>query len=587
VERTALRPGWFGKSVLSLLIVALAYALVAFPKTVGAQRRGSKPVEQQAAKLELYTSKMDGKQRPYAVCVAGQSDGPIPLLVVVGPGVSEEIPQDGKLGGRMRIVEQFADVANQHDLPSVVMRATGRGPGSRCQNYGEVDVLEAIEDCLAKYPIDRDRISIHGHSMGGAAVYYLVSRYPDMFSCAVPTAGYADYRLWEKPGGSTFYMPEWEEPSWQARSAAFLPENFEHTPMWIMHGEWDRAIHGNVPVEHSRRMYRLLSDMGLDVKYTEVPEQGHGFIYSDELRHQFIPWMLEHKKKRNPDRVRFATYWLRHNKSYWVQIDQLTRYGERALIDAALDREKGQLHVEVENINVFTVGPVERLETVRVSIGDQVFSNLDLREPKTFHRDSEGLWRCEAKDLSGQKRHSSSGPISDLFFDDVYLVWGSQGGKEDSFHLKNVCGYFHGRFFLFNGGLHRGGIAGETGIHLKNGPDTEMTEEQIKNNNLILFGTYRTNAVLKRFEGRLPLEFGERSIRIYDRTYEGDQVAAFAIFPHPDNPDRYVAVHAGVTPDAVVWGSYLNALLLPDFIVYNGGETLDWGFTDSQWRIQE
>ena len=28
---------------------------------------------------------------------------------------------------------------------------------------------------------------------------------------------------------------------------------------------------------------------------------------------------------------------------------------------------------------------------------------------------------------------------------------GTSGGPEDDFPLKNVGGYFHGRFFLFNG----------------------------------------------------------------------------------------------------------------------------------------
>ena len=57
-----------------------------------------------------------------------------------------------------------------------------------------------------------------------------------------------------------------------------------------------------------------------------------------------------------------------------------------------------------------------------------------------------------------------------------------------------------------------------------------------------------------------------------------------AIFPHPENPDRYVAVYGGVTPDALTWGSHLNLNLLPDFIVFNGGDLLDWGFWNNEWK---
>ena len=63
-------------------------------------------------------------------------------------------------------------------------------------------------------------------------------------------------------------------------------------------------------------------------------------------------------------------------------------------------------------------------------------------------------------------------------------------------------------------------------------------------------------------------------------------VAVFVVLPHPENPDRYVAVHGGVTPDAITWGSHLDMQLLPDYIAYNGGDLLDWGFFDNRWKAE-
>ena len=63
-------------------------------------------------------------------------------------------------------------------------------------------------------------------------------------------------------------------------------------------------------------------------------------------------------------------------------------------------------------------------------------------------------------------------------------------------------------------------------------------------------------------------------------------MAVLAIFPHPDHPYRYVAVHGGVRPDATTWGSHLHLQLLPDYIVYCEDEVLDWGFWSNQWEIQ-
>ena len=52
-------------------------------------------------------------------------------------------------------------------------------------------------------------------------------------------------------------------------------ENLAATPVWIVHGEWDRAVGGGVSVEHSREMARLIAARGGRVRYTELPKTGH------------------------------------------------------------------------------------------------------------------------------------------------------------------------------------------------------------------------------------------------------------------------------------------------------------------------
>ena len=41
---------------------------------------------------EFYLSKMDGRERPYAVCTTDDSPDPKPLIVIVGPGISSVAP---------------------------------------------------------------------------------------------------------------------------------------------------------------------------------------------------------------------------------------------------------------------------------------------------------------------------------------------------------------------------------------------------------------------------------------------------------------------------------------------------------------
>jgi len=528
--------------------------------------------------IQHFRSEVDGELHPCAVCATDTTDEPKPLILEVSPGALSNLP------GAVAQTEQIAGIAAKHGCACVVLRPTGRGPGSIYQNYGEVDVLEAIEHVASHYAIDRDRITITGSSMGGAAVWYLISHYPDLFAGAAPFCGYCDYRLWEKPGGLTFHMHEWEEPSWQSRSAAFLVENLEYTPVWMVHGEWDRAVGGGVSVEHSRQMARLMEQKGRLYTYTEVPKTGHGCRVT-EIWEKVILWLLEQQKRRNPDHVSLASYELRHNRSYWVAIEQLGYYGKRGMLDASLT-ENNRVIVQTDNINTFSLGPIEQSNPIAVVVDGQDLGEVLLSQQQPFRRSKTGVWKKGTFDLSKEKRPLSSGPIGDIFYDGLILVPGASGSEEETFFnswvATNAQRYYRSR----NGGVHRGGIMGENWVDLPIISDSDLKDDVLVNNNLLLYGTYNSNSILAQFEDALPLVFDRTTIRLSDRSHTSKRVAVLAVFPHPLNPERYVAVHGGVTPDAICWGSHLDMHLIPDYLVYSEGELLDWGFWGNDWKSQ-
>jgi len=526
--------------------------------------------------IQYFRSRVDGKLWPSAVCATDDDSEPKALLLEVSPGAISN------LENCVRLTEGIADTARRHGESCVVLRPTGRGPGSLYQNYGEVDVLEAIEHVCGIYPIDRDRISITGVSMGGAATWYLACHYPDLFAAAAPFCGYCDYRLWEKPGGLTFHMNDWEECSWKSRSAAFLIENLERTPLWIFHGEWDRAVGGGVPVEHSRRMARLLEERGLDHRYTELPKTGHGGR-SPEIWDEVVPWLLRQRKERDPKHVSLATYTLRHNRSAWLAVEQLGGYGERSFVEGRIESD-GRISVRTENLRTLSIGPVCGASVGSLTIDGQAVPDVGPARRITVQQNGEGHWRAGEFDLTEEKRSGCSGPVADLFFDGVILVPGTMGTEEESFFNNWVASHAAGFYRNRNGGVHRGGIMGENWVDLPVIADADLTEEDRRNRNLILYGTNRSNAILEVCGPDLPVTFGDRGVRLGDRTFEGERTAIFAVFPHPENPERYVAVHGGVSPDAVCWGSHLDMGLLPDYLVYDEGKAMEWGFFGNEWR---
>jgi pimeloyl-ACP methyl ester carboxylesterase len=534
--------------------------------------------------LQYFKSKVDHKLYPYAICLTDTSDDPVekPLIVEVSPGGW------GNLPAAISRTETMATMAMEAGMSCIVLRPTGRGNGSLYQNYGEVDVLEAIDHVIQNHAIDQNRVTITGASMGGAATWYLITHYPDLFAAAAPFCGYCDYQLWEKPGGLTFHMHPWEEPSWQSRSAVRIIENLQHTPIWIVHGEWDRAVGGGVPVAHSRQMAEKLASLGYPYRYTEVPGTGHG-CQTGEIWKQTIIWLLQQRKERHPKQVSLATYSLRHNRSHWVRIDQLEIYGQRSLVEAEL--KDNLLRVQTRNVQTLSLGPISNHGPAALMIDDQQVGTVNSGVEKQFQRGVTGEWTEDGFDLSGQKKPQNAGPIGDLFFEQLLLVPGTTGSAEETFFnnwmADNTASYFRS----WNGGVHRGGIVGDNAIDLTVVPDSDLNEKgelssHLAEANLLLLGTYRSNAVLAQFEGRLPLIFSARGIQLGSQEYSGDNVAVLAIFPHPNHPYRYVAVHGGVRPDATTWGSHLHLQLLPDYIVYCEGEVLDWGFWSNQWEIQ-
>ncbi len=565
-------------------LILLVAAVLALSSSSFAQRRDwrilpeTQPTSPRGlmAKVLEYKSAVDGEIYPYAVCATDETDEPKPMILIVSPGGTA-------LANACRLVRGIADMVHKNEKSCVVVRPTGRGPGSLYMHYGEMDVLETIKDVCAQYAIDRDRITVYGGSMGGAATFYLTTHYPDLFAAASPLAGYSDYRLWKKAGGWTYQLHPWEKPSWQSRSAAFLPENLKHTPYWIFHGERDRALGGGVPVEHSRQMFKRLTELGYEVKYTEVVDGGHVAMNPGDME-AMILWLLDHKKDREPSHVPFVTYELRHNSHYWVRVEQLETYGQRTAVDARLTNGPG-VKVMTENVRTLTLGPLPGQTSVEVELDGQVLRKVNLTRKDTFRRDPSGSWSVGPVDMSGQKRHKNSGPMGDLFFDRTLLVAGTTGNGDETEYISMLLNYMKRAYSLQNGGVHRGGITGQTYVRLASAADEALSESQRKNNNLILFGTHKTNSVLSRYKDVLPLRFEDRAIELAGKRFTGDAVAVFAIFPHPENPDRYVAVHGGVTADATIDGSHLAMALLPDYIVYDGPEVLEWGFFTNDWKL--
>lgn len=104
-----------------------------------------------------------------------------------------------------------------------------------------IELLGAVQ---AEYRVDPKRISLAGVSSGGAGVWNLAARYPDVWAAIVPVAGSCNPAL--------------------ARAV-------KHIPCWCFHNRYD----GDAPVENPREMIESMKALGGQPRYVEYPSIGH------------------------------------------------------------------------------------------------------------------------------------------------------------------------------------------------------------------------------------------------------------------------------------------------------------------------
>jgi len=127
--------------------------------------------------------------------------------------------------------------------------------------------------------------------------------------------------------------------------------------------------------------------------------------------------------------------------------------------------------------------------------------------------------------------------------------------------------------------------------------DTELTQQDLANNHLILFGDPQSNAVIGTVIEKLPLEWNEEQIRIGERKYKSAHHIPAMIYPNPVNPSRYVVLNSGFTYREY---AYLNNARqvpkLPDWAIIDlrtppnflwPGKIVAAEFFDEQWQVKQ
>ena len=134
-----------------------------------------------------------------------------------------------------------------------------------------LELVALLDEIVAKYKIDQDRIYLSGLSMGGFGTWMLAAYAPDRFAAIVPVCG----------GGERL-----------------MARRLTHLPVWAFHGAKDQVV----PLGRSEEMVDALKKLHGDVKLTVYPEAGHDSWTATYENPEVYEWLLQHKRKPMPEK---------------------------------------------------------------------------------------------------------------------------------------------------------------------------------------------------------------------------------------------------------------------------------------------
>ncbi|MDK2971125.1 MAG: hypothetical protein PWP23_880 [Candidatus Sumerlaeota bacterium] len=288
-------------------------ALLLIPLLIGAME----PMLERGDHALTFTSTYDGTEQPYRLFLPGAgaaqpAENPRPLVVVLhGHGVDQNAWFD------YTPVKEYAE-----KFGFIAAAPYGRG------NYwyrgpGEQDVLDIIEEVCRLENVDRNRIALIGHSMGGWGTAWIGLRHSDLFCTIAPMSGWAP--------------------------ADLLP-NALHLDPFLIHDGTDPIV----PVLNTRTTAQHLAGLGVSHRYREEHGYGHASsMIGDNLENVFR-WIELHPRAEHPRRLTLAARTPRAGSAWWLRLHETEVFPATALIEAAIN-DAGTITITTSNVARFLV----------------------------------------------------------------------------------------------------------------------------------------------------------------------------------------------------------------------------------------
>jgi pimeloyl-ACP methyl ester carboxylesterase len=541
--------------------------------------------------FRTYRSSLDGSVYPYALYLPKDVDKPgakWPLVVSLHGAWSNHANNMRRLFGiGNRPGEPDEQVffsmplwPQLPDAPGIVVSPWGHGTMTY-HGPGALDVQEVFDLVRKEYPTDPERTSLTGLSMGGNGTWEFALRRAGEWASTYPVCAVADFTTRWTKGEKSLY-PE------DTKSVPGLDLSLERNLIsnWVLNarGLKIHMFHGNddptVPIAHSERMAAALAKVGVEAPLTRFDNVGHNAWDPAYHEGKVLRELMESRRERPFRSIDFPTCRYADSRYGWLTVAEFQTFGPFATLKAAWDPAARTVTLnEVSNVTRLQFDTKELLKGAPGEIS-VTLRGKTLRLPP----DAEGI---AAVNLNGGKiaafgktpaapfkRKGLEGPLYDAFCGRVILVYGTREGGNLNEALKMASW---------------GALAD---LHFIIKPDTSITEKDIRDSHLVLFGDEKSNCLIERINDKFPVRFEGDKVLAGKKSFPRSEVAFKCVWPNPLNQERLVLLNYHDEWNySSGWMGFVGFKLLPDYFIYRRGSDQAWGtpvllsgFFDKQWR---
>lgn len=524
-----------------------------------------------------FISAIDGSTQPYGVIIPKNYDGTKPMrLDVVLHGSSKPVGMS-ELKFISRFDEGDEEKGNAPDVDYIELHPLGRV--ENCYRWaGETDVFEAIEAVCQNYKIDRDRIVLRGMSMGASGTWHFGLKHPDRFVAIGPYCGYVDTHHFSETPIPGFIkvgpLPPHQEIGLHMLDSIDYAANAAMVPEIACIGDKDTFFQAHV------LMGEAFAKEG--VPFTNLISQGTGHVIDPKTHAEQMRRIGEYAEKglnHDPRQLRFVTWTLKYNRCHWLELLSLGRHYERAEFRASVDEDDRVEVSEILNITRFAIH--RPVKTLRISGAGIALPPHQAADALVFTKAGD-TWRCDgprAQTTLTGKQPGLQGPIDDAFATPFLCVRGT--GKPWNIEV-NVWAAANLKRFEYEWARYMRGD-----LPVKD--DTEVTETDVRDKNLILFGDPGSNSWIAKALPQLPVTWTRDEVRLGAEVQSAKDHSPAFITASPLAKNRYLVINSGHTFHEKEFAAF-NYLLFPrlgDWAVIKVGEDekiVRAGYFDEDWR---